>query len=187
LFDYLAVLLSVILSLALAYLALGFGSLIQMRRSVRPYWVQIIWSIAAILYIVGFWWDAFRWRHLADWEIYEFLFLIGSAVAIFLMSSLLFPQNISDGLRFEKHFFDNRQWFFGLLGLALILEGLAKVSAGMQTLRLDYLLFLPFALALAALGWATSDPRVHRIIAPAFVVVQAGYLLSGLFERIAAV
>ena len=44
-FDYLGVLISVILGLALTHLLLGTSRLIQERDSVKPYWVQLVWTL----------------------------------------------------------------------------------------------------------------------------------------------
>src|SRR3954453_3502638 len=104
-FDYLGVLLSVVLGLALTNVIFGLSSLIQMRRSVRVYWVQIVWAAVSVTYVLAIWWGMFWWRHLAEWQFEEFLFLIGYAIVIFMMAAMLFPMTLVEGADMEAHFF----------------------------------------------------------------------------------
>jgi hypothetical protein len=188
-FDYLGVLLSVVLGLALTNVIFGLSSLIQMRRSVRVYWVQIVWAAVSVTYVLAIWWGMFWWRHLAEWQFEEFLFLIGYAIVIFMMAAMLFPMTLIEGTDMEAHFFGNRRWFFGLLALTLILdvpETVAKQTAGLRDVPVQYLLFQPFVLALAVIGWTTENRRVHGAIAVAFLATQIAYLTLNAAHRITA-
>src|SRR3954471_11689956 len=93
-FDYLGVLLSIIMGLALTHVLLGFVKLIQMRRSVRPYWVQIVWSVSMLLYVLAIWWGMYWWRHLEVWHFEEFVGLTGYSIVLFMASAMLFPMKI---------------------------------------------------------------------------------------------
>jgi hypothetical protein len=48
-FDYFAVLISVILGLALIHPLRGLAKLIQMRHEIKPYWVHIVWTFNVII------------------------------------------------------------------------------------------------------------------------------------------
>lgn len=52
-FDYFAVLISVILGLALIHLLRGLVKLIQMRREITHYWVHIIWTFNVIIFVMA--------------------------------------------------------------------------------------------------------------------------------------
>jgi len=178
-FDYLGVLLSVVLGLALTNLIFGLSNLIHARRDVRPYWVQIVWAGGVLIYVLAVWWGMFWWRHLQDWRFEQFLFLISYAIVIFMVAAILFPPVASEVSDPERHFFDNRRWFFGLLALALILdvpETLAKQTAGLRDVPTEYKLFLPFALTLAVIGWTTANRRIQAAIAVSFLAAQVSYL-----------
>lgn len=188
-FDYLGVLLSVILGLALTNVVSGFSSMIQMRRTIRAYWVQIVWAAAVVIYVLAVWWGMFWWRTLADWRFEEFLFLIAYAIVIFMMAAMLFPMNLVEGTDFEDYFFGNRKWFFGLLAVALILdvpETLAKQTTGLRDVPIQYMLFLPFVLILTLIGWSTPNRRAHAVIAVAFISAQMAYLTLSALHRIIA-
>ena len=88
-FSYLGVLISVILGLALTHLLIGLSKIIQLRTSVKVYWVQVVWTINVILYVLALWWGMFWWNKLQVWTIEEFLFIIGYSIVIFMLASTI--------------------------------------------------------------------------------------------------
>lgn len=186
-FDYLGVLLSVILGLALTHVLLGFVKLIQMRRSVRPYWVQIVWSVSVLLYVLAVWWGMYWWRHLGEWRFEEFVGLTGYAIVMFMMAGMLFPMKFTDGMDFEAYFFEQRKWFFGLFTLALLIdipETVAKQSAGLRGVPVQYVGFMPFCLVIGVTGWLTANRRVQGVMCVAYLAALAAYLTLSSLDRI---
>src|SRR6478735_6240906 len=120
-FDYLGVLISVIFGLAITHTISGWSWLVQHRHNVRPYWVQLVWSLNLMFYVLALWWGMFWWKHLQVWTIQEFLFLTGYAIVMFMIASILFPGEMSESSQ-EDRFFANRQWFFSLLLVAHLID-----------------------------------------------------------------
>jgi hypothetical protein len=186
-FDYLGVLLSVIFGLALTNVLFGLSTLIQLRRTARPYWVQIVWAAATIIYVLAVWWGMFWWRQLASWRFEGFLFLVGYAIVIFMWAAMLFPPSPSEDTDYKAYYFSNRRWFFGLMALAQALdipETLAKQTNGLRDVPIEYRLFLPFVMILSLIGWVTPNRRAHGIIAIAFLGAQIAYLTLSALDRI---
>ena len=48
-FEYLGVLIAVILGLSLTHLLRGLSKLIHLRRTCRVYWVQVVWTINILI------------------------------------------------------------------------------------------------------------------------------------------
>jgi hypothetical protein len=71
-FEYLGVLIAVILGLSLTHLLRGLSKLIHMRRTIKPYWVQIVWTVNILIYVLAVWWGMFWWNKLQAWSIEEF-------------------------------------------------------------------------------------------------------------------
>jgi uncharacterized membrane protein len=68
-FEYLGVLIAVILGLSLTHLLRGLVKLIHMRRTIKPYWVQVVWTVNILLYVLAVWWGMFWWNRLESWSI----------------------------------------------------------------------------------------------------------------------
>jgi hypothetical protein len=158
-----------------------------MRRSVRPYWVQIVWSVSVLLYVLAVWWGMYWWRHLGEWRFEEFVGLTGYAIILFMMAGMLFPMKVVDGMEFRTHFFEQRKWFFGLFTLALLFdvpETIAKQTAGLRGVPVQYVVFLPLCLVIGVTGWASANRRLHAGLAVAYLTLLTAYLTLSSLDRI---
>jgi len=74
-FEYLSVLISIILALGMTRVLGGVGEMLQARSRHRIYWVHVIWIVNLFLYLVIAWWIFYRWRDQQPWTFYLFLFV----------------------------------------------------------------------------------------------------------------
>ena len=91
-FEYLSVLISIILALGMTRVLAGVGERLQARSQRRVYWVQAVWIVNLFLYLVIAWWIFYRWRDQQPWTFYLFLFVLISPTIVYLASVLLFPR-----------------------------------------------------------------------------------------------
>ena len=91
-FEYLSVLISIILALGMTRVLAGVGEMLQARSRHRVYWVHVIWIVNLFLYLVIAWWIFYRWRDQQPWTFYLFLFVLISPTILYLASVLLFPR-----------------------------------------------------------------------------------------------
>lgn len=188
-FDYLGILISVILGLALTHLLTGCSRLIEHRHRVRIYWVQLVWVATVLVYVLAIWWGMYWWRHLNVWTIQTFLFLAFYAMVQFVMASLLFPHDLHDHTDMQAFFMKNRRWFFGSLLLALLLdvpETLLKGVAHLRGVPVQYLIFMPTVIALTITGLVTANRRVHAALAPAWLLSLVAYMTLTSLDQITA-
>jgi hypothetical protein len=186
-FDYLGVLVSVILGLALTHLLTGLSRLIQMRSHVRVYWVHVAWTLNIMLYVLGLWWGMYWWKHLEDWTIGRFLFLSGYASVIYVLSALLYPHEVADGFDFEVHFESNRRWFFGAFVLAILLdipETLSKGVAHLRDVPTHYVAFITIMLVLGTAGLLFRARKAQGIVASMVLLGFLAYFNLTTLERI---
>jgi len=61
-FEYLAVLVSIIVGLGVAHILLAVGRIISEPGQEKPYWIHAIWVLNAFLYLLYFWWFQLRYR-----------------------------------------------------------------------------------------------------------------------------
>src|SRR5581483_560656 len=91
-FEYLSVLISIILALGMTRVLAGVGEMLQARSRRRIYWVHLLWVINLFLYLVIAWWIFYRWRNQQPWTFYLFVFVLISPTVLYLASLLLFPR-----------------------------------------------------------------------------------------------
>src|SRR6266403_233087 len=105
-FEYLSVLISIILALGMTRVLGGVGEMLQARSHRRIYWVHAIWIINLFLYLVIAWWIFYRWRNQQPSILY-------------LASLLLFPREIDVDrtIDYKTHYYANHRAFFVLFAL----------------------------------------------------------------------
>ena len=188
-FEYLGVLLSVIMGLGVTHLLAGLSKTIHHRKTLRHYWVHTVWTLNVLIYIVIIWWGMFWWSGQQEWSFFQFLLLILYAIMLFVAASLLFPWDLTDDFDFEKHFFDTRPWFFSVFAAAWCIdvpETILKSDVGLRQLPEAYIVLIATQIILAALGIAWSNKRFHRFYAVFWPVFTLGYLSVTTLAQIAA-
>src|SRR3989442_15726332 len=130
-FEYLSVLISIVLALGMTRVLAGVGEMLQASSHRSLYWVHILWVVNLFLYLVVAWWIFYRWRNQQPWTFFLFVFVLISPTILFLASLLLFPRecSIDESISYKAHFYANHRAFFILFGLFTpvdILDSLLK-------------------------------------------------------------
>ena len=114
-FEYVIVLISIVIGLALTHLMYGIAELIQNPRRTRIWWVHLVWVAYMFLSIVFWWWWEFQLQHIRTWTFAIYLFVIFYAFYLYLICAVLFPRNVEGYDGYKDYFLARRGWFFGLL------------------------------------------------------------------------
>ncbi|MDX1405458.1 MAG: hypothetical protein R3192_13010 [Woeseiaceae bacterium] len=187
-FEYLGVILSVIMGLGVTHILAGLSKTIHHRKTVTTYWVQALWAINVLIYIVTIWWGMFWWSGQQEWSYFQFMLLILYAILLFLAASLIFPWDFADDFDFRKHFYDTRPWFFAVLALAWtvdIPETVAKSDVGLRGLPDAYSAFVIPHIALNVIAASWSNESYHRFYAVFWPFFTVGYLAVTTLTEIA--
>jgi hypothetical protein len=112
-FEYIGVLISVIMGLGITHLATGATKLIQRRDEVRFYLPHALWTLNVLMYILLIWWSMFWWSGHEDWYAYQYMFITLYAIVLFFLAAMLYPWDMDKGFDIRAYFFRNRIWFFG--------------------------------------------------------------------------
>jgi len=188
LFEYLGVLISVVMGLGITHLLTGASKVIQYRDTVRVYWVHFMWTANVLLYIVVIWWGMFWWSTLAEWNFFQFLFVTLYAIVLFLIAAMLYPWDIPRDFDFAEYFYKNRGWFFGLQVTAWLIdvpETILKSGMGLRDLPEFYLFFVTTLFTLTVVAAFTRSRRYHGLFSVFWFVFVLGYLGSTTLARIA--
>lgn len=120
-FEYLSVLLSIVIAFAMSETLSGWGQMIRMRDRVRVYPLHLGWSVLAVLLMVQWWWGFWEYREVADLGFFGFLAVLSEPITLVLLSFVLMPHPAELGSRdLRAEYFRNRRWIFGLAALLLV-------------------------------------------------------------------
>lgn len=188
-FEYIGVLVSVIMGLGITHLATGATKLIQHRDKVRFYVPHAIWTVNILIYILIIWWGMFRWSEHQNWFAYEYLFITLYAIVLFFLASMLYPWDMDKNIDVEKFFSRHRRWFFGALFLAWCLdipETVIKSTADLRAIPQDYAVFVSLHLAIALTGFSTRNRIVHLVLPILWISLTVYYVLLSIVGQISA-
>jgi hypothetical protein len=183
-FEYLSVLVSIIVGLALTQLLSGAARLIQLRRRVVMHPATLWWMVSLFLINVQVWWVAFDRRESRDWNFFSFLLYLLIPIGLFLLSYLVLPDlGDEDRPDLRANFDDNRQWFFGLLAALPAISLIEQVlREGQLQLDLDVGFRVAY-LSLALVAMRVRSARFHLWNAVGVLLLFAAYVLA-LFLRL---
>ena len=174
-FEYLSVLISIILALGMTRVLAGVGEMLQARSVRRLYWVHTIWIINLFLYLVIAWWIFYRWRNQPQWTFFLFVFVLISPTILYLASLLLFPResDVDLAIDYKTHYYANHRAFFILFGLFTPVDIADSLLKGVpHFLALGPVYFASGLLYFAGLVTAaiTRNERYHEFYSIFFLV-----------------
>ncbi len=126
-FEYVMVLISIIVGLAMAHLLDGVGGIIDRRSGKGPELKLSVahgaWLVFTFVWLVQLWWREFRFSELhPQWTIELYLFLVTYAVALFLPAVILVPRSWGGVESLDRYFLERRAWFYSGLLAVIVLD-----------------------------------------------------------------
>lgn len=184
-FEYVMVLVSIIIGLGIAHTLLGISGIID-RLSRKDDGLELSLAHAAWLgfcfaWTVMFWWWEYRFStRVSDWDMGLYFFLICYAVTLFLLQAVLVPRTWDGVSSLKEYFLERRVWFYSLMAFGTVLDLLDSYLKG----GVEYILDIGyFGLGLSVVtipvvivGIRTVKMRTHNIMA---TVMLSWQILNG--------
>src|SRR5690606_6810658 len=121
-YVHVRVVLGMVVGLGLTHLLRHFARILDSPVRERSYWVHLLWAGSMFLYLLHFWWWEFRLVHTVQWTFLLYLFIAAYALLLYLLCAIIFPDSLEGYRNYEDYFHSRRKWFFGLLGLAYVVD-----------------------------------------------------------------
>jgi hypothetical protein len=182
-FSYLSVLTSIILALGIARLLYGLGRLLQGRGRITLYWVHLLWALNLFLFLVLNWWILYRWNVQQEWTFFLFLFVLLSPTIAYLLTVLLFPEPMDDGLDLRQHYYANHRAFFTLGALLPLIDALDTYLKGREHFHAQgplYVFFLGTVFLLMIFASRTDRSWYHALFAIFFFLYLLAFIAINL-------
>lgn len=167
-FEYLMVMTSIVLAVALTQLLRGMT---EAWRSEHRYWPHLAWAIVMAVLTVQTWWAFWDLHRIEDWTAYRFVMVLLFPIVIFLCTAVLTPQRLAADTDWRNYFLAQRRDFLVLL----------TILAAIGILLTRVLLNLPFSHPyrfwqasnglLALSGVLMTGDRYHRWLPWIFLTV----------------
>lgn len=147
-FEYVTVLISIILGLGITQILTGIADLFHKIERVRFYWPHLLWVGFVLILHIQEWWVTYELKNYQPWRLPTFLFIMLYPVNLFLLARMLFPSNLKGKIIDLKEFYlkNYRKIFLLLILSALqsIAYNIIILHLGVTTQILQALLMLTF-------------------------------------------
>ncbi len=164
-FEFVMVLVSIIIGLGMTTLLTGAANLIRARRSIRPYWVHTLLVPLIFLAHAQVWWESWGLNAASAWSFVGLLMMLGSPICLFLIAHLLFPESLTD-TDLSEYYFEMAPviWLIGA-GATLIGTSFRPIVFGASIFDVGNLATIPTLLICLVLA-STKDRRIHGVLVP---------------------
>jgi hypothetical protein len=179
-FEYVSVLISIILGLGISQLVTGVADIVHQWDRVKLYWPHMLWIFFIFFLHIQDWWTLYDLRNLTSWKLHTFLFTILYPINLFILARILFPfGSVDQGTDFKQFYFQNARRIFvwSIVSVALsiidnvLLSNLSFSEQPLQLLLLVILLFITIR--------NYQQEWIHKMI----VVLLSGILLISMISH----
>jgi hypothetical protein len=183
-FEYLSVLLSIILGLAITQILQGYRGLLLVRQSVRLYWPSLIWSVLILLFACQAWWASFGLEDTTEWHFGTFLIILLQMGLIYMLAALVLPDTGDRGqFDMKAHYQAQRCPFFTCFLLVVPVSLLKDLLLDGVLPEATNLGFHAGLAALALAGLTVRSARFQLALAIGTAILFIAYVAM-LFNRL---
>src|SRR5258708_33573410 len=93
-FEYVTVLISIVLGLGITQILTGIARLIQKRDKLIIYWPHLLWIVFILFLHVQEWWVMYELKTFMPWRLPVFFFFLLFPLTTFFMDKLIFPPTL---------------------------------------------------------------------------------------------
>ena len=90
-FEFVTVLISIILGLGITQIMSGIADLIHQWEKVKLYWPHLLWVMLVFILHVQEWWLVYELKSVTVWRLPYFLFQVLYPISLFILARILFP------------------------------------------------------------------------------------------------
>jgi len=179
-FDYVTVLISIILGLGITQIITGVADIIHQWEKVKLYWPHLLWIVFVFFLHVEEWWVIYGLRTVQVWKLPMFLFVILYPINLFILARILFSFSTGGAKTDFKEFYYNnyKKFFIGVMALSVlaILENLFVSHLKLTGQLNQVTLFL-------VLGFITYKNYKAEWLHKVIVIVLYIFLLASMLFR----
>jgi len=177
-FEYVSVLISIILGLGITFVLTGTAEIIKRLGSIQHYWPYHVWIVLVFVLHIQEWWAIYELRPIARWNLLSFLFVLLYPILLFVLANLLFPSKWSKkNLDLRTFYFTNYPKFFLIVVLMSGVSILQNISLTHYNLSDQLVQVIVGVTFLSLLLKRTESSVVHALLAVVMLALMMGSLL----------
>jgi len=170
LFEFLMVLVSMIIGLGIAEILTGVARQIRCRGSTHGYWVHSVLVGTIFVALLQQWWEIWGLRVVPEWSFSGLVMMLSGPVGLFLIAHLLFPEPMH-AANFKNYYDGDMRPIWWLAALTVALATLFRpLIIGSNLLSLDNATSFVFFFGFVALA-VSRRSIIHAFLVPFFLLL----------------
>ena len=170
LFEFLMILISVVIGLALSEVLTGAASLLRVRDTVRFYWIHVVFQFGIFFSLLQQWWESWDIVNIDEIDLWSAILLLFPSIVLFLIAHLLFPRR-AEHVDLESYYFKQAPILWGLVIFGTVIGTFMLPAVEDESILIwSNISGLPMIAVCVVL--ATSDRRLtHSILVPIVMIL----------------
>ncbi len=164
-FEFLSVLISIIIGFGLTHLLSGLGHAFYFRHKSRIDAEHLAWCVVLFFILVLNWWVALLWRDFEPWNFTVFLIMVVWTISMYVMGLALFPPQDKEAIDYRALMAENRVWFLTAFIVMCVLDFVVTEIRRHGSVDPLYVGYIAIYIALALVGIFFRNRRFHLFIA----------------------
>jgi len=181
-FEYVMVLVSIIVGLGIAHILFGIGGIIDRLTGERePLTLSLVhasWLAGLFGWLISFWWWEYRFsERVEEWTVGLYFFLVFYAVVLFILTVVLVPRTWDNVASLNEYFLQRRTWCYWLWAFANLLDLVDSYLKGGWNYIVNEAGLLSqgqifIAIPIAIVGMRTRNMIFHKAVGVMFMFWQ---------------
>jgi hypothetical protein len=169
-FEFLSVLVSIVIGFGLTHLLGGLGHAYHFRRVGKMDAVHIAWTIAIFFVLILNWWVFFLWRDFDAWTFSAFFTVILWTTSFYVMALALYPPRLPEDVDYRQLFEANRTWFLSTFTIMALLDLLVTATRENGMPEWHYLAYVGHYALITAIGVGVRN-RYYDLVAAWYIAI----------------
>jgi hypothetical protein len=170
-FEYVIVLISIILGLGITTILTGVAELIKQTRLSSLYTPYIIWIVLVFVLHFQDWWLSYQWKSLEVWELHSFLLVVLYPINLYILAHLLFPAGLSAAFNSKDFYLDHYPRLFISAIILITLSSIQNITFEGYGIETQLPKVVVVAILLAFIVTKNKNSRLHMALAICLLIV----------------
>lgn len=170
LFEFLMVLVSIIVGLGVAEILTGVALQIRCRGSSSVYWVHSCGVALIFLALLQTWWELWSLHDIPEWSFYSLVLMLLAPAGLYLVAHLIFPEPVK-GSNFREYYYGQMRPVWWLAAMIAVSSTLFRPLAfGSELVTWDNAVSV--FMLIGFIGLASSRcSLLHSVLVPTFLTL----------------
>lgn len=170
-FEFLSVLVSIVIGLSLTHLLAGLGRAFYARQLNRLDPVHVAWTITIFFVLVLNWWVFLLWRDFEQWTFPVFFTTVVWTTSLYMLTIILYPPNLPEDTDYHQLFQKNRNWFLMSFLVMCALDLAVTYLREGRVPEAFYIRFVGHYMAIACIGLVVRT-RWYDLLAAWYITLS---------------